>query len=53
MNVDDHKIMIVDDEEDILRIIQIALQKYGFRVEAYFNPRNALDRLSLCLAPMC
>lgn len=40
---DDFKIMIVDDEVDILHVIQKALEKYGFAVEGYTDPRKALE----------
>ncbi|HEV8404326.1 MAG TPA: response regulator [Nitrososphaera sp.] len=35
--------MIVDDEEDKLRIIQRALEKYGFKVLALADSVKALD----------
>ena len=35
--------MVVDDEQDILWIVQRALQKYGFIVEAYSDPLKALE----------
>jgi len=35
--------MVVDDEEDILRLIQKALEKYGFAVEALSDSMKALD----------
>ena len=43
----DRKIMVVDDEQDILWIVQRALRKYGFRVEAYSNPSKALESFRL------
>ena len=37
------RIMVADDEQDILWIVQRALQKYGFIVEAYSDPLKALE----------
>jgi len=37
------RIMVVDDERDILEIIYRALQKYGLRVDAYSDPRKAIQ----------
>jgi DNA-binding NtrC family response regulator len=35
--------MVVDDEKDILRIIQLYLKKWGFDVEPFDNPFEALE----------
>ena len=44
-------IMIVDDEEDILSIIQKALEKYGFKVLAFSDSTKALDSFMFDPAP--
>jgi CheY-like chemotaxis protein len=35
--------MAVDDEQDILRIIEISLAKWGYAVDAFTDPVEALD----------
>jgi DNA-binding NtrC family response regulator len=35
-------IMVVDDERDVLVIIESALQKYGFAIDKFSNPIEAL-----------
>jgi DNA-binding response OmpR family regulator len=37
------KILIVDDEKDITTILKSALQKYGFIVDVFNDPRDALS----------
>ena|SRR2546427_12728654 len=37
------KILIVDDENDIISSIQTGLAKNGFDVDAYSDPQKALD----------
>ncbi len=36
------KILLVDDEKDIVRIVKNGLQKKGFEVDAFDNPKEAL-----------
>lgn len=36
------RIMVVDDEKDVLAIIESSLQKYGFAIEKFSNPIEAL-----------
>jgi DNA-binding NtrC family response regulator len=38
------KIMIVDDEKDILTIVEKYLQRWDFETEAFSDPAQALDR---------
>lgn len=38
-----HRIMVVDDEPDLLRMIVINLQKCGFEAETFTAPLNALE----------
>jgi len=38
-----HKIMVIDDEVDILRLVRLALERWGYLVEAFNNPLNALE----------
>jgi two-component system, cell cycle response regulator CpdR len=38
-----HKIMVVDDEPDLLRMIVINLQKCGFEAETFTNPLIAFE----------
>ncbi|MDQ3853755.1 MAG: response regulator [Thermoproteota archaeon] len=35
------KLLIVDDEPEILQVLQIALEQNGFLVDAFTNPRGA------------
>jgi DNA-binding NtrC family response regulator len=37
------RIMAIDDEPDILRIIEISLVKWGYEVEGFTDPVAALD----------
>jgi CheY-like chemotaxis protein len=37
------RIMAVDDEPDILRIVEISLAKWGYTVDAFTDPVAALD----------
>jgi CheY-like chemotaxis protein len=41
-NDDKLKVLIVDDEPDILKVYRMFLEKYGFKVEAYSDPQSAL-----------
>lgn len=36
-------VMVVDDEEDVLRIVKSALARYGHRVETFADPLDALN----------
>lgn len=38
----DKKIMAIDDELDVLRLIQLALQRYGHTVDTFSEPLSAL-----------
>jgi DNA-binding response OmpR family regulator len=37
------RIMVVDDEYDLTLFYRMSLEYYGFEVETYNNPRNALS----------
>jgi DNA-binding NtrC family response regulator len=37
------RIMAVDDEPDILKIVKISLAKWGYKVDAFTDPVEALD----------
>lgn len=50
------KIMVIDDELDILHIVRLYLEKWGFKVETFSDPTVALQHFrknpedySLCL----
>jgi DNA-binding NtrC family response regulator len=36
------KVLVVDDEPDILNIVRLALQRWGYVVDAFDNPEDAL-----------
>jgi DNA-binding response OmpR family regulator len=36
------RIMVVDDEKDIVEVVKMALEKSGFVVDAFTSPRSAL-----------
>ncbi len=38
------KIMIVDDEEDILEVIAMTLEECGYTVEQFSSPQAALQK---------
>ena len=40
------RIMAVDDEPDILKIVKMSLIKWGYAVDAFTDPAEALDRFS-------
>jgi DNA-binding NtrC family response regulator len=40
-------ILVVDDEEDILRVIRSGLKKYGHKVVTISNPSEALEEFRL------
>jgi DNA-binding response OmpR family regulator len=37
------RIMVVDDEHDLTLFYRMSLEYYGFEVETYNDPRNALS----------
>ena len=41
------KVLVVDDEEDILEVIQDRLEAYGFTVATAGNGLEALKKLSM------
>ena len=43
MSPDDQKIMVVDDEADILTVLEIYLKKWGFQVDSFASPMQALE----------
>lgn len=38
-----HRIMVVDDEVDLLRVVELSLKRCGFEVETFTNPYRALE----------
>ena len=38
-------ILVIDDEQNILRTLTIGLESVGFSVEGFLNPRDALDHV--------
>lgn len=56
MPADNGKVMVVDDEVDIVFVVRRYLEKWGFSVDTFTNPNNALqtfkahpDRYSIAL----
>jgi len=41
------KIMLVDDEMHVLRILRLSLEKQGYQVDTYSNGADALEALKL------
>jgi len=39
------KIMVVDDEQDILELVKVILESQGFEVRAFINAKEALSEL--------
>ncbi|WP_337863167.1 response regulator [Nitrososphaera sp.] len=39
-----YRILLVDDEEDVLYVFRRALEKYGYVVESFSSPEKALER---------
>src|SRR5688572_11756337 len=37
-----HRIMIVDDEPDVLRMVEMYLKSWGFEIDAFSDPVKAL-----------
>ena len=44
MNNDNNRILIVDDEPDLTKICMFALEYYGYKVDAYNDPQEALAK---------
>lgn len=42
-NISNYHIMVVDDNEDILRTVKLGLEKNGFSIETYSEPFAALS----------
>ena len=40
---DNNKLLLVDDEKDIVTILKAGLEQHGFKVDDYTNPKEALD----------
>lgn len=40
------KIMVIDDEQDILKLVQTALKKYGYGTDIFSEPVKALEYFS-------
>lgn len=38
-----NKLLLIDDEQDIKRIMKIGLEKAGYSVDVYNDPKTALD----------
>ena len=41
------KILVVDDEQDILRIVSFSLRKWGYEVITATNGREGLDKIAI------
>ena len=37
------RVLVVDDEHDIVEILRLGLRKFGFDVDAFVDPRKALE----------
>jgi len=37
------RILLVDDDPDIVFTLRVGLEEYGYEVDAYTNPKKALD----------
>ena len=44
MNNDNNRILIVDDEPDLTKICMLALEHYGYDVDATNDPQEALSK---------
>jgi len=44
MNNNNNRILIVDDEPDLTKICVLALEHYGYKVDAFNNPHEALSK---------
>jgi CheY-like chemotaxis protein len=45
------KIMVVDDERDVVELLSFVLQKDGYEVVSAFNGREALEKIGLLPSP--
>jgi CheY-like chemotaxis protein len=45
------KVMIVDDERDVVELVRFLLEKDGFEVVAALNGREALEKIGLLPSP--
>ncbi len=43
MSSDDQRVMVVDDEPDILTVLEIFLKKWEYKVNMFSSPRQALE----------
>jgi DNA-binding response OmpR family regulator len=39
-----NKILIVDDEPDLTQVFTLALEDYGFKVDSFNDPQEALSK---------
>ena len=44
MNYNNNRILIVDDEPDLTKISVMALEHYGYKVDAFNDPKEALSK---------
>ena len=44
MDNNNNKILIVDDEPDLTKICMLALEHYGYKVDAFNDPHEALSK---------
>jgi DNA-binding response OmpR family regulator len=44
MNMNNNRILIVDDEPDLTIICVLALEHYGYKVDAFNDPQEALSK---------
>ena len=44
MNNNNNRILIVDDEPDLTKICVLALEHYGYKVDAFNDPQEALSK---------
>lgn len=43
MSLDNKKIIVVDDEPDILTVLEVYLKKWGFQVDTFASPIQVLE----------
>jgi DNA-binding NtrC family response regulator len=43
MSSDNQRVMVVDDEPDILTVLEIFLKKWEYKVDMFSSPRQALE----------
>jgi DNA-binding response OmpR family regulator len=46
------KLLIVDDDSDIVQVLKMGLVKNGFSVEAFTNPKRHYKASNLMLSPI-